>query len=130
MPETWLSSNGATSPDASGISKRTGYASLAHLKRFPFEQLKVDQSFIRDLESDPDHAAIVHAIIGMGRTLRLQGVAEGVERSSQHQFLASHGCALFQGYLFGRPMPIGELEHWLAIGPASNPPFPGTRDLF
>jgi diguanylate cyclase (GGDEF)-like protein/PAS domain S-box-containing protein len=108
----------------------TGYASLAYLKRFPFEQLKVDQSFIRDLESDQDHAAIVHAIIDMGRTLRLQVVAEGVERSSQHQFLASHGCALFQGYLFGRPMSIGQFELWLASGPASNPPFPGTRERF
>lgn len=88
----------------------TGYASLAYLKRYPFEQLKVDRSFIRDVTSDPDDAAIVRAILAMGHTLRLNVVAEGVEEDAQHSFLAEHGCQLFQGYLFGRPMSFEQFE--------------------
>ncbi|UCV03563.1 EAL domain-containing protein [Dechloromonas denitrificans] len=98
----------------------TGYASLAYLKRFPFEQLKVDRSFIRDITSDPDDAAIVRAIIAMGNALRLNVVAEGVEEDGQHGFLVEHGCRFFQGYLFGRPMPFAEFEQRLdkLAGPA------------
>lgn len=88
----------------------TGYASLAYLKRYPFEQLKVDRSFIRDVTSDPDDAAIVHAILAMGHALRLNVVAEGVEEDAQHDFLVAHGCRLFQGYLFGRPMTFSQFE--------------------
>jgi len=91
----------------------TGYASLAYLKRFPFDQLKVDRSFIRDIAVDADDAAIVSAIIAMGNTLRLSVVAEGVEEDAQHAFLVEHGCRLFQGYLFGRPMPFGDFERSL-----------------
>lgn len=92
----------------------TGYASLAYLKRFPFEQLKVDRSFIRELAEDPDDAAIVRAILAMGDALRLQVVAEGVENEPQHRFLVEHGCRQFQGYLFGRPLPAAEFEARLA----------------
>ena len=88
----------------------TGYASLAYLKRFPFEQLKVDRSFIRDITSDPDDAAIVRAIIAMGNSLRLSVVAEGVEDEAQHAYLVEHGCTLFQGYMFGRPVPLPQFE--------------------
>ncbi len=88
----------------------TGYASLAYLKRFPFEQLKVDRSFVRDIVSDPDDAAIVSAIIAMGNTLRLNVVAEGVETEEQHAFLVEHGCRCFQGYLFGKPMSFADFE--------------------
>ena len=88
----------------------TGYASLAYLKRFPFEQLKVDRSFIRDITSDPDDAAIVRAIIAMGNSLRLSVVAEGVEDEAQHAYLVEHGCTLFQGYMFGRPVPLPVFE--------------------
>ncbi|QRM18088.1 EAL domain-containing protein [Dechloromonas sp. TW-R-39-2] len=88
----------------------TGYASLSYLKRFPFEQLKVDRSFIRDITVDPDDAAIVRAIIAMGSTLRLNVVAEGVEADEQHAYLVEHGCQVFQGYLFGRPMPFEDFE--------------------
>lgn len=88
----------------------TGYASLAYLKRFPFEQLKVDRSFIRDITSDPDDAAIVRAIIAMGNSLRLSVVAEGVEDEAQHTYLVEHGCTLFQGYMFGRPVPLPVFE--------------------
>lgn len=92
----------------------TGYASLSYLKRYPFNQLKVDQSFIRDLSTDQDDAAIVRAIIAMGQTLRLQVVAEGVETPEQRQYLQKHGCTAFQGYLFGRPMPLPDFSAYLA----------------
>lgn len=95
----------------------TGYASLAYLKRFPFEQLKVDRSFIRDITSDPDDAAIVSAIVAMGNALRLDVVAEGVEEEAQHAFLVDHGCHFFQGYLFGRPMPFTDFEQKLLEPP-------------
>lgn len=88
----------------------TGYASLAYLKRYPFDQLKVDRSFIRDVTSNPDDAGIVRAILAMGSTLRLDVVAEGVEDPRQQAYLVSHGCSLFQGYLFGRPMPFADFR--------------------
>ncbi|MDP3538357.1 MAG: EAL domain-containing protein [Azonexus sp.] len=91
----------------------TGYASLSYLKRFPFEQLKVDRSFIRDILTDADDAAIVSAIVAMGNALRLSVVAEGVEEEGQHAFLVEHGCQLFQGYLFGRPVPFPDFEQSL-----------------
>ena len=88
----------------------TGYASLSYLKRFPFEQLKIDRSFIRNVTSDPDDAAIVSAIIVMGIALRLNVVAEGVETDAQLTYLLDHGCTSFQGYLFGRPVPFAQFE--------------------
>ncbi|HEX6736350.1 MAG TPA: EAL domain-containing protein, partial [Azonexus sp.] len=88
----------------------TGYASLAYLKRFPFEQLKVDRSFVRNVATDPDDAAIVSAIVAMGNTLRLSVVAEGVETEEQHAFLVEHGCRCFQGYLFGKPMSFEDFD--------------------
>lgn len=88
----------------------TGYASLAYLKRFPFDQIKVDRTFVRDLVCDPDDAAIVRAIIAMGNTLRLEVVAEGVETDAQRAYLNRHGCTVFQGFLFGRPIPIEDFE--------------------
>src|SRR5574343_953791 len=88
----------------------TGYASLSYLKRFPFEQLKVDRSFIRDMLRNSDDAGIVRAIIAMGNTLRLNVVAEGVEDTEQHAYLVQHGCAFFQGYLFGKPMSFAEFR--------------------
>lgn len=91
----------------------TGYASLSYLKRFPFEQLKVDRSFIRDIATDPDDAAIVQAIIAMGTSLRLSVMAEGVEADAQHAYLAEHGYTNFQGYLFGRPVPFADFEKTL-----------------
>lgn len=88
----------------------TGYSSLLHLKRLPLNQLKIDHSFIRDIMIDSDDAEIVQTIVSMGHTLRLNVIAEGVETKEQQQFLAHCGCDCYQGYLFGRPMPLNEFE--------------------
>src|SRR6185437_8331142 len=82
----------------------TGYSSLSHLKRFPIDTLKIDQSFVRNLAADPDDASIVSAVIGMGKGLRIRVVAEGVETREQLAFLRRQGCPEGQGYYFSRPV--------------------------
>ena len=88
----------------------TGYASLAYLKKFPLDRLKIDRSFVRDLLSDPSDAAIVDSTIRLGRQLGLAVTAEGIEDSPTAELLARMGCAEGQGYHFGRPMPAEDLE--------------------
>jgi diguanylate cyclase (GGDEF)-like protein/PAS domain S-box-containing protein len=91
----------------------TGYSSLTHLKRFPIDALKIDQSFVHDLATDTDGASIVTAMIGMGRNLRMQVVAEGVETREQLEILREHGCHQAQGYYLGRPVPSEEFGRLL-----------------
>ncbi|OGR02102.1 MAG: two-component system response regulator [Deltaproteobacteria bacterium RIFOXYD12_FULL_53_23] len=94
----------------------TGYSSLSQLKRLPLEQLKIDQSFIRDLGVGPNDDAIVETIIAMGRTMGFNVIAEGVETEDQLSFLIRYGCDAYQGFLFSRPVSAAAFEHLLTLG--------------
>ena len=97
----------------------TGFSSLSHLRHLPVDTLKIDKSFVADIDGGRrgglgGGAAIVAAVTGLARGLSLEVVAEGVERPEQLEFLKAHGCTAYQGYLACRPLPSAELEAWLA----------------
>ena len=91
----------------------TGYSSLSYLKRLPLDEVKIDQSFVRNVLTDKDDAAIVRTIVTLARNLDLEVIAEGVETSAQRRFLAEQGCLRYQGFLFGNPAPSEDFLQWL-----------------
>lgn len=92
----------------------TGYSSLTYLKRLPVEELKIDQSFVRDILVDANDAAIARLVLAMAQTLGMSVMAEGVEEEAQLAFLKAEGCQGFQGYLFSRPVPMEAFEQWVS----------------
>ena len=98
----------------------TGYSSLLYLRRFPFDKLKIDRSFVHSIEKAADAAAIVHAVVGLGRGLGMQVTAEGVETADQQLFLRAAGVHSMQGYRFGRPVPPEEITRRLGTAQSAN----------
>ncbi|MBI5429242.1 MAG: EAL domain-containing protein [Nitrosomonadales bacterium] len=91
----------------------TGYSSLSYLKKLPFDQLKIDQSFVRDITTDTNDAVMVQTIIGLAKNFRLNVIAEGVETREQLEFLKINGCMAYQGYFFSKPVPVQQFEKLL-----------------
>jgi EAL domain-containing protein (putative c-di-GMP-specific phosphodiesterase class I) len=100
----------------------TGYSSLAYLRKFPFDKIKLDKSFVRDLGANADTDAIAHTIIDLARTLKITANAEGVESKQQLEWLLREGCGEAQGYLFARPLPQSDIERFLTAFKPGIPP--------
>ncbi len=94
----------------------TGYSCLGTLRSFPFDKIKVDRSFVSDLEGNPDAGAIVHAVLGLGHSLGMVTCAEGVETNEQLSFLRNEGCAEIQGYIYSRPKPFDQIARMIESG--------------
>jgi len=107
----------------------TGYSSLSYLRRLPIDTLKIDRSFIKDVDVNPADESIVHAILAMAQTLRLKVIAEGVENAAQLNVLRMHGCEYAQGFYFGRAIPA-EACRDLLVEAAKRPSFKPTLQLF
>jgi EAL domain-containing protein (putative c-di-GMP-specific phosphodiesterase class I) len=91
----------------------TGYSSLSYIQRFPLDVLKIDRSFVKDLEFNKDNAVICNTIIAMAHNLGLKVIAEGVETQAQFDYLRDHGCDQIQGFFFSKPLPAEQLEEKL-----------------
>ncbi len=100
----------------------TGYSSLQYLKQLPLDQFKIDQSFVRDIDTNSNDNAIVKTIISMAQSLGIEVIAEGVETEAQRLLLLDDGCVAFQGYLFGKPVPIEQFDALISRGAAENQP--------
>jgi EAL domain-containing protein (putative c-di-GMP-specific phosphodiesterase class I) len=110
----------------------TGYSSLRHLLILPFDKIKIDQSFVRDMIENPESRKIVHAIIGLGRSMGLSTVAEGIEVEEQRAILRELGCQIGQGYLFAKAMPAERAASFVRArsGVATGRPnLPNPREL-
>ena len=97
----------------------TGYSSLSYLRSFPFDKIKIDRSFMRDLDSKGDSLAIIKAVIGLGHSLGMATTAEGVETETQKNFLQNAGCNEMQGYLFSKPIPEKQVTRMLSRASSS-----------
>ena len=91
----------------------TGYSSLSYLRSFPFDKIKIDRSFVSELDTREDSLAIIRAVTGLGRSLGITTTAEGVETDAQLDVLTREGCTQVQGYLISKPRPIADVEHML-----------------
>jgi len=91
----------------------TGYSSLSYLRRFPIDQLKIDRSFVKDIDCDKEDLALVDIILAMAENLGIKVVAEGVENAEQLALLSQRNCDYCQGFHIAKPMPKSQLEHWL-----------------
>jgi len=106
----------------------TGYSSLSYLQKLPLEQLKIDQSFVRNMAFNNHDSAIIRTILALGKNLDINVIAEGVETTIQRELLTRYGCQKFQGYLFGRPVPADAFKQSLLEGQAKKPSMHNALD--